>query len=164
MGMREKPDRRRLLRSPKILHSLRARLALGVGFPILIALTALSALHYWREFNLIDEQTRLTAVQIGEVALGSLRHAMLANDSPHLDQILLDLAAKQNILQVLLVDSTGAYVLGRQPTVDQPLGTHEAGCEECHQYPASERPRTAMLEAEPGVLRIASPIENEPAC
>ncbi|MEP7357055.1 MAG: hypothetical protein ABI847_07435, partial [Anaerolineales bacterium] len=58
-------------------HSLRARVALGIGLPLLLALSGLSVAHYWRERDLLQEQARLTALQFGQLVIGSLRQSML---------------------------------------------------------------------------------------
>ena len=63
--------------------SLRVRAALVVAFPILLLLVIFSLIHYWREITLLEEQIRLTAVQVGEVTLGSLRHIMLEKNQHH---------------------------------------------------------------------------------
>jgi len=53
-------------------HNLRARVALGLGLPILLTLTLLSLAHYWRERHLLTDQARLTASQISQVVVAGL--------------------------------------------------------------------------------------------
>ncbi|MBI4771435.1 MAG: hypothetical protein HY784_13760 [Chloroflexi bacterium] len=72
-------------------HSLRARVALGVALPAFLAMSSLSLVHYLRERQLVQEQARLTAAQIGEAIIGSLQHAMLLNDRQMLSEVLDDL-------------------------------------------------------------------------
>ena len=64
-------------------QSLRVRAAFGVALPVFLLLTTLSLIHYARERTLLDEYTRMSASQIGEATLGSLRHVLLEKDESH---------------------------------------------------------------------------------
>jgi hypothetical protein len=60
--------------------SLRVRVALGVALPLLLVLSSLSVMRYQRERRLLDDQMRLTVVQLSDLMVGSLRHSMVGND------------------------------------------------------------------------------------
>ena len=77
--------------------SLRTRIALTIMVPILMTLTLLSLSHYWREQQLLEDQVRLTTLQLGEAVMGSLRHAMQLNDGRMLTEILADIGNQENI-------------------------------------------------------------------
>ncbi|NIS79027.1 MAG: HAMP domain-containing protein [Anaerolineales bacterium] len=145
--------------------SLRARVALVIALPVLIALATLSVTHYWRESRLLEEQIQLAAMHIGEVALGGLQYPMLENDKQHLNQVLDDIAEMETIQRVQIVSLAGAVA---QDSAEQDLGRihqlDEAGCRECHNALAETRPRTMLLTSPMGTLRISTPIENEPEC
>ncbi len=145
--------------------SLRVRVALGVALPICISLLVLSFTHYARERQLLDEQITLTTIQIGEITLGSLHHVMLENDRAHMDQLIEDIGAMENIQRVLLINDQNRIVAD---STGQPTGIQKAfsdsDCSECHQVSLDERPRTIYLQTEADTLRISSPINNDPEC
>jgi signal transduction histidine kinase len=131
----------------------------------MLALTTLSIAHYWRGRALIESQVRMTASQLGQILTGSLRRAMLANDNLMIGAVLKDVGNMGTIGRVRIVDSQGVVRLdsqstdlGRQGLTDQP------GCVECHIDPPASRPRAVLLSSPGGILRIATPIDNEPAC
>jgi signal transduction histidine kinase len=146
-------------------QSLRVRVALGVALPVLLLLIALSWIHYQRERSLLEQQIRLTATQIGEATLGSLRHVMLEKDETHLGQILQDVGKMENIQRVFLVGVDG-HIAGdsHQSASQQSFQSSDLGCQECHQSPPNERDRATLLQSNSTMLRISTPIENEPAC
>ncbi|MBI4769187.1 MAG: HAMP domain-containing protein [Chloroflexi bacterium] len=146
-------------------HSLRARLALGVTLPIFLALSSLSFVHYWRESLLAQDQARLAAAQLGQLLTGSLRHAMLVNDHDMLATVLKDVGAMNNVERIQVLDLSGQVKAdSRASAVGQTREIGGPGCAECHRFAPAVRPRTVLLSAEGDILRIASPIPNEPAC
>jgi signal transduction histidine kinase len=149
----------------KIRHSLRGRAALGIALPVFIILLVLSLFHYVRERNLMAEQVRLTATQIGEVTLGSLRHVMLEKDETHLGQILEDVGQMENIQRLMIIGLDG-QIAADSLNIDSQLrfDTDDMGCQECHQVSPEERERATILESQPTTLRISTPIDNDPVC
>jgi signal transduction histidine kinase len=146
-------------------NSLRVRAALVVALPVFLLLIVSSLIHYWRELNLLEEQIRLTAVQVGEVTLGSLRHIMLEKNQHHLDQVMTDVGRIENIQNVMLIDLNGRIAANSS---EKGLGeiqrTSDLGCRECHDVPAETRSRATVLRASEDMLRIATPIDNETEC
>jgi signal transduction histidine kinase len=132
---------------------------------VLVALLALTLSHYLRERRLIQDQMLLSATQLGELALGSLRHAMLSNDKVHLRQILRDINAAPDVADVRLVDMDG-QVIGSEPETlpGNTFSQQDPECAACHQYPPDRRPRTSMLEGGNDTLRVATPIDTGPEC
>jgi len=147
------------------LRSLRARVAVGVALPVLVALVALSLLSYWRERNLLETQLHLTASQLGEVMAGSLRHAMLSHDGTMLAAVLQDVAGMEAIDRVRILDSQGVV---RYDTDAVEIGeggsTLNPGCHECHVLPPETRPHAVRLSTPAGTLRIVTPIANAAEC
>jgi signal transduction histidine kinase len=145
--------------------SLRARVAFGVGLPVLIALLVFSLTHYWRGLNRLEDQIRLTSIRLGEMTLGAFRHAMLINDQQHLEEIIADVNAMESIRRIQIVNLLGQVKID---SLDQDLGAtfrvDEPGCSECHQYKSDKRPRSTHLSQSSEILRISIPIDNEPAC
>lgn len=145
--------------------SLRARVALGIALPLLLVLSSLSLLHYWREHQLLENQIRLSALQLGEVMIGSLRHAMLVNDSEMLAQILADVGGMENVRQVQIIGLSGQVRANRRgEELEMIRRPEDLGCTECHQFPVGSLPRILRLSTPAGVLRISTPIANEPDC
>ncbi len=145
--------------------SLRAKVALGVALPVLLVLTSLSLIQYWRGSQLLEDQIRLTALQLGDVVTGSLRHAMLTNDREMVAQSLVDMSAMENVLQVQIVTLDGEVrVDSRQKSVGMVWQPNAPGCIECHQFPIESRPRTTRYSLLTDGLRISTPIANEPEC
>jgi signal transduction histidine kinase len=138
---------------------------LGVALPLLVALAAVSLAQYLRQRNILEAQARHTAAQLGEVVLGSLRYAMLVNDRKLLGTVVHDVGQMDALDRVLIIDLDGIV---RFDSTDAQVGetefTQNPGCQECHAYPAAERPRAIYRSDSAGMLRVASPIQNEPAC
>ena len=146
-------------------RSLRARVALGVALPLLLVLSSLSLVHYWRKHQLLEDQVRLTALQLGEMMMGSLHHAMLANDREMLAQVLTDVGRMENVHRVQIIDLDGRVGAdSRREELETIWQLDDLGCVECHQFPGESRPRVIKLPASASVLRISTPIANEPSC
>lgn len=149
----------------RLRSSLRARVAFGVGLPVLIALATLSITHYLRERHLLEDQIEITSSQMGGLALGGLQHAMLTNNKHMLEQIIEDVGAMESVNRIQIVDETGHV---RADSTGEGLGeVHQKenlGCVECHQLPVSARPRTTRLSSSESTLRISTPISNDPEC
>jgi signal transduction histidine kinase len=130
-----------------------------------LALASFSLAQYLRQRSLLETQARQTAAQLGEVVLGSLRQGMLVNDRRLLDTVIHDVGRMDALDRVMVIDlqgiirfdSTGADVGAQEQTADP-------GCQECHAYPPVQRPRAVYRSDRPGMLRVATPILNEPAC
>jgi signal transduction histidine kinase len=148
-----------------IRTSLRARVALGVGLPVLIALGALSWTHYVRERQMLEEQIQLASSQMGELALGGLQHAMMTNNRYMLDQIIEDVGASENVKRFLIVDLNGEVkAASTAEDLGETFQLQSLGCVECHQSPVSSRLKTVRLTESKSTLRISSPIKNDPSC
>ncbi|MCP4540200.1 MAG: HAMP domain-containing protein [Chloroflexi bacterium] len=145
--------------------SLRARVTLGVALPILLVLVSLSLMRYQRERRLLEDQMRLTVMQLGEVMVGSLHHAMLTNDPEMLAQVLSDVGNMDTVQRVQIVNLTGEVKAdSRGEQVGKVWQLDDPGCIECHQSTTESPPRTVWFSASDDVLRISTPISNEPDC
>lgn len=145
-------------------HNLRVRVALGISLPIFIALSTVSLVHYWREQHLLEEQARLMAIQLGQVISGSLRQSMLMNDNNLLARLLEDLG-RETIERAQIVSVEGQVIMDNGPKqAGQVQQVAEPGCTACHRLSPNTRPPTAILPSTDGTLRLATPIDNEPAC
>ena len=138
---------------------------MGVALPIVLVLFSLSLIHYWRERQLLEYQIGLTALQLGDMMMGNLRHAMMANDREMLDQILADVGRMENVHQVQILDLSGRVRVDSRGEEGETIWQRDdLGCVKCHQSPVETWPRVAKLPTSTGVVRISIPIENEPSC
>lgn len=145
--------------------NLRARIALCVALPILLVMSMLVILHHYRERALLENQIRLSTSQLGEVLVGSLRHAMMVNDPEMIENIIIDVGRMENFEEVQLIDSAGTVIIDSNADhIGQHNQTDHAGCVECHQLAVKERPRAVRLQLAPELLRVAQPIANAPEC
>lgn len=145
--------------------NLRAKFALGLALPLLLILSTLAVVNYQRDRQLMEDQMQLAAEQLGDVTLTSLRHGMLVNDPELVGEVLADLVDQENILQAQLINLGGEVAVGsRAAVLDETLPTAELTCTICHQYPPASRPRTIQLGGQSGLMRVAAPVANEPAC
>ncbi len=149
----------------RLRHNLRARVALGIGLPLLLALSTLSVVHYWRERDLLEDQARVTAVQFGQLVIGSLRQSMLVNNSGLTRDILASINSRQTFQRAEIVDLQGQVLVDsetRQPGELQHVS--EPGCTTCHRLAPEHRPSAAVITTDADLIRVAVPIDNEPAC
>jgi signal transduction histidine kinase len=145
--------------------SLRAQVAVSVAVPVLLVLVELSLVRYWREDKLLTDQTQSAVAQLGQVIMGSLRHAMLENSHPMLSGMLADIGATQAFRRVEIIDLNGAVKASTVPgELNQVHSLSEKGCQECHRMPAASQPSTLLLTSVPDTLRVAYPIANEASC
>lgn len=145
--------------------SLRARLALGVGLPILLAMSSLAYIGYLSERELQETHTARSVQQLGDVVLGSLRTAMTDNDDRMITQTLVNLGDVEGVSSVEIIDIEGRVYASSDLSRTGTLWRREdQGCEECHSLPSEDRQRTLHLGTTDGILRITSPILNEAEC
>jgi signal transduction histidine kinase len=128
-------------------------------------MASLLLMHYWRENQLIEDQIRLTALELGEAMIGSLRQDMLDGNCERVVATLADLGNMESIESVQIVGLDGR-VKWSSPGEEAGKTHHidELGCKECHQSPEQVPPRASKLSVSPRVLRVSTPIDNEPVC
>jgi signal transduction histidine kinase len=145
--------------------SLRARVAIGVAFPVFISLIGLSLVHYWQDTNVLGDQARSYAAQLGDILNTSISHTMLIKDSGHLLTTLTDVNRLDIVQQVQIVGVSGNLLAASGiETGLGPLDQLNSGCWECHQFSANERPRSVELREPIETLRISTTISNQPEC
>jgi len=150
---------------PSFRTSLRAKVAIGVALPVFLALMVISGLHYWREFQAMEEQARLYAIDLGDMLNKSVSHAMLIKNNQHLMEVLSDVGSMEQIQQVQIVGISGKVLISSdEARLAQQLEISDLECWVCHQFPEMNRPRTAEIDKSNALLRIASPIPNQNQC
>ena len=145
--------------------SLRWKLALVFGAPMLLLVMLVSINNYNTTRAALEEQVEITAVQLGEVILGGLNHAMLFNDRAMMQGILSHMGENDNVTRVWILDTQGVVrVSNHEAELGQKMNQEGMGCSECHSLPANSRPRVSALNGENGTLRVITPITNLPEC
>lgn len=145
--------------------SLRARVAIGVAFPVFISLIGLSIIHYWQDLSVLGEQAWSYAAQLGDILNNSIAHTMLIKDSGHLMTTLEDVNRLDIVQQVQIVGVSGNLLA--TSGIETGLGSVDqlnSGCWECHQFSAKERPRSVELLEPLDTLRISTTIANQKEC
>jgi hypothetical protein len=128
--------------------SLRARLALGVGLPILLAMTSLAIIEFTNEREILEAHTARSVQQLGDIVLESLRTAMIENDDRMINQALLNIGNVEGASSIQIIDVDGQiYASSDASDVGFTLQRADVGCDECHSLPGDERTRTLRLTA-----------------
>lgn len=146
-------------------HSLRLKVALIVALPLLLILLVFSAYQYRSNRELLNDLISQSAEQLGEVAVGSLRHAFIEQDSAHVRQILQDLTKGSQVINAQIIGLDSQVHFSESPEIEtERFGLESPGCIECHSYPAEQRPHTSTLRSSPTTLRATTPIAFEAIC
>jgi signal transduction histidine kinase len=157
--------RARLALGDMLRHNLRARVALGLGLPILLTLSGLSLVHFWRERHLLADQAEIAATQLGQSVVAGLRHSMLANDPTMAEAVLADFRTRDTVERAQIVALDGQVLVDSGPAhAGQVQQAAEPGCTTCHRVATEKRPETAVVTRDANLMRVAVPIDNEPAC
>jgi len=152
-------------KTSRLRTSLRLQVALGVALPVLVILIFFSIWHYQREFELLEQENKLTAAQLGETVIYSLQHAMQTKDRENISGILQDIKKMNDIQLVQIIGINGAVLASSQENFQPKThSTSELGCVECHQISVDIRPRASELIKTSNLLRVSTPIENLPTC
>lgn len=140
-------------------------MALGIALPALVFLSAFSLLRFSYERRLMEQQLGIAAAQIGEMAVASLRYAMLEDNREHLNVSLQDVNRTTSVLEVQVVDMEGhVAAASTQSIVGESRSPEESGCVECHDPSIDVPPRITHLHSDNNVLRVSAPIDNDPDC
>ena len=152
-------------KKPQFRLSLRSRVALVVALPIFIVLVSISFINYSREFKLLDEQARLDAIQLGDLMIHSLNHAMLTKEDEHLLTSLDDVSQLENIQLIQVIGISGKVLAdsGKENSKKM-FSPGDAECISCHQFSVENRPRVIPFAQPENGWRISAPINNLPQC
>lgn len=151
-----------------MFRSIRWKIALGLALPVLVALIGFSVADYFRRNALLTIMAENSAIQMGEMASGGLRHAMMLNDREMLQQTLIDIGNQKNILRVAIFDENVYLKITDRPDDFRPAPTLQSpGCVECHTPEGildQHSITIALPNSDEPMLRSSIPIYNEPAC
>jgi len=133
--------------------------------PMILILSLISYMHNRRGRVELENLIETNALQLADVMLGSLNHAMVMNDKGMLSSVLEEMGKNPSIENVWIVASDAiVYTSTDSSQIGLKLDLKEAGCIECHQYSITDRPRAMHLWSGKGFLRVSTPIPNAPQC
>jgi two-component system NtrC family sensor kinase len=155
---------------------IRGSLRFKVGFYLVLALTVavliftITVVRNSREQLL--QQAISHAAQLSEVVIKSSRFAMLQNQPSHVDRIIADVGAQNDIDRVRILSKNGRVVHSSEPGEIGRLIDQEAeSCLACHldeesrrSSPMVGRPRLFTDEQGRRMLGSTAVIRNEPTC
>lgn len=133
--------------------------------PMMLILSLISYTYNKRERRELESLTETSALQLADVMLGSLNHAMMMNDKGMLSSVLGEIDKNSSIEEVsILASDATVFISTDSSKIGSKLDLKEAGCVECHQYSMAERPRVLHLWPDKDFLRVSTPIPNAPQC
>ena len=154
-----------LLRTKFFKTSLRFKVIVVFILPMILVLAALFLIHNTREQAELERQIELSTIQLGDITLSNLRHAMMLNDSDMLGGMLQNVRDSSGFERIWIVGLDFRIVeSANRSDVGATLQTDQAGCVECHNYPPAVRPRVARVRVNENVLRVVTPIQNDLEC
>ena len=148
-------------------RSLRAKVTLGIIFPLVLMLCVFTFIEYNHHRNTQLNNLSVLASYNGQLIEETLRHAMLVSDFSEVQRTL-DTAGKTEIFRVVyLLDTSGKVIFAPNGSgIDTQLDNLNPTCQPCHKLPPSKRPSGVVVSEDDGqrVFRSMQPIENSPAC
>lgn len=154
-----------ILDSKLFRTSLRFKVMAVYVLPTILILSVLGYMHYSREKKELEEQVQTATIQLGDMALSGMKHAMLRNDPEVVARILKNIGSNPSIQQMWIVNPDSRIVESINPSdVGRIMQTNQMGCVECHIYSPADRPRVIHLRVSEEVMRVVSPIPNDPEC
>jgi signal transduction histidine kinase len=147
--------------------SLRWKIVLLAALPVFVTLSFLSYSHYNRERQTLIDVLDATAVHLGEVMRGSLRHAMLSRNMDQMQMMLDDIGGQQSVLRVAIFNANVQLALTNKPEdfIPSPSQT-SPGCVECHRPEGILDQHSVVIDLpdQGRFLRSSTIIPNDPAC
>lgn len=154
-----------MLRANPFNASLRVKITLVFIVPVILTMSLLSYLHIQGEREELQALVEANAIQLADVTLASLTHAMMENDREMEHTQLQDISSYPLIENIRVVStnmqiriSTDASEAGKKYDLSQ------SGCVECHQFSPADRPRSMRLDLDSATLRVVTVIDNQPKC
>jgi signal transduction histidine kinase len=155
----------RIFPSKLINISLRVKIMLVFILPMTITLSLLFYIHTKRERVELESLAETNAIQMADIMLGTLNHAMMNNDKEMLNLALNGVSKESSVKEVSIVASDMTVFTSTDPSKDGlKLDSKKAGCIECHKYAAAERPNAMHLWLDKDFLRVSMPIPNALQC
>jgi signal transduction histidine kinase len=133
--------------------------------PVLLIAAVVLFSNYYGGKRTLEEQAGNAAIQTNAVILAGLEHSMIMNDHSMMGSILNATSENSSINRIWVIDPNGVVQLSSNPDEAQTqLDTSAMGCVECHAYPSESRPQAQKIPGLSGLVRVVTPINNDPEC
>lgn len=133
--------------------------------PTLLIFSFISYIHNKRERAELESAVEANAIQLSDIMLAALNHAMIMNDQKMIFDMVNEIGKNPSIEEVWIVAPDLTVFANTDPSkVGLKLDLKKTGCVECHQYAPAERPRAMHLWLDKNFLRVSTPIPNGPKC
>lgn len=154
----------KILQSKLFKTSLRVKMLLAFVLPTLVIVSVFLYYHDRRTQAELRDLVESRTINVGNMALSSMKNAMLNNDFEEVGNILNNIATLPSVQEMRIVNCDFRVVFSTFPEeTGAKLDAQKTGCVECHNLSVAERPRVATRINE-DLLRVVSPIVNEPEC
>ncbi|MFQ5854299.1 MAG: ATP-binding protein [Anaerolineae bacterium] len=156
-----------MMYSRQLFDSLRFKVGIGIVLPLALILGLFSHLQYTRHRELEISLLEQWATDLGQTVEGGLRHDMLEQDFPGIQQIIDDVADRGGVENTFLINTQSEIRFApRGKGVGTRLSLTDPGCWSCHRQEKQHLKNSAVVTTATGkrVLRNCNPVENEPAC
>ncbi len=151
----------------RFMHSLRAKIMLGVITPLAFILAALVLLEQKRHEAADLRHLSLLASHSAKLVKHEFRHEMLEGDFTRIQESLDTIAESDSFRVVYFLDTRGRVVFSAKgESTPTQLDNTQPGCLPCHRLPPEDRPQSVVVTNQDGerVFRTMLPIENSSAC
>jgi signal transduction histidine kinase len=148
-------------------RSLRAKVTLGVGIPLLLIVSMFTLVKYLRRSDTVFNNLSVLASNSGQVIEFNLRRAMLADDFDEVQTLLDAIGQTPEFSTVSVLDTSGEIIFApHEDGVGTTVDNHQEDCQPCHRLPAEARPASIVVDNAAGerVFRSMRPIENSEEC
>ncbi len=156
------------LSSNPINHSLRAKVTLGIVFPMILMLCIFTYVEYNHHRSTQLDNLSVLASYNGQLIKDTLQHSMSVSDFANIQRTLDTVGKNRNFRIVYLLDTSGRVVFASNGDgIGIQLDNHNPSCQPCHKFPPNERPSGIVVSDEEDgqrVFRSMQPIENSLAC
>jgi signal transduction histidine kinase len=157
----------KILRSKFFNASLRIKVVVVFAAPMILILASFSYVHYIREQKELEEYIQRGTVQLGDMALLGMKNSMQRNDQEVVARIIRNYGTNPSINEIRIINLNFEVVASaNSDEVGTIFSLEQTGCDECHQYLPSERPKVIQIKIGENkeVLRVVTPIPNEAQC
>jgi signal transduction histidine kinase len=145
--------------------NLRVKIMLVFILPTAFALALISYFHNVRERAELEALAENSSFQLADSMLGLLNHAMVLDDKGMIQSAMERVGSSPSIEEVSIISPEAVVYASTNPAkTGVKLDLRQAGCVECHQYTAKDRPRAMQIWIREKILRVSTPIPNSEEC
>ena len=133
--------------------------------PMILILSLISYMNNKRERMELESLTETNALQLADVMLGSLNHAMMMNDKGMLSSVLGEIGKNPSIEEVSIVASDATVFISTDLSkIGLKLDLKDVGCIDVLQFHGEDGREFMHLRPDKEFLRVSTSIPNAPQC